>query len=485
MFLKQKSASPNHNTAKSRGMSLSRRDVLQIGSLSLFGGMSLPRLLQAANGRDTYEPPKAKSVILFNMLGGPSHQDMFDMKPEAPVEIRGEFQPIDTSLAGLQICEHMPRISRLMHRGTLIRSVTHGYNAHNPLNIMTGFSLGPPGQLRSEPTDPPDVGAICQYLKLGPPDMPGSVCMPCYPGWGESSMYPGIQRPGPYGGFLGSQYDPLFTVCEPTFAYKPQDPYYEPVWPYGEPLLPKVASESSLTTDQILLRRSILDRMDESFEASRKSGSIDRMEHFQERAFSMLTSSKVRDAFDLSLEADSMRDGYGRNLFGSCMLAARRLVETGVPYISIHAENFIPYGYTYDMHSKNFAMLKNYNLPVLDQMLPTLIEDLEQRGLLATTVIMVMGEMGRSPRVNSSAGRDHWPQCGFSLLFGGGIKEGMVYGKSDKQAAYPIENPTSPADIVSTIYHLLGIDPHTMVPDSLGRPISISHGGHVLWDILA
>ena len=193
----------------------------------------------------------------------------------------------------------------------------------------------------------------------------------------------------------------------------------------------------------------------------------------------------MRDAFDLSLEDNAMRDRYGRNLFGSSMLVARRLVETGVPYISVHAENFIPYGFTYDMHENNFGMLRNYNLPVLDQMLPTLVEDLEQRGLLESTIIMVMGEMGRSPRVNGKAGRDHWPQCGFCLFIGGGFKEGAVYGKSDKQAAYPTENPTSPADLVSTIYHLLGIDPHTMVPDALNRPISISHGGHVLWDILA
>ncbi|MDA0834325.1 MAG: DUF1501 domain-containing protein [Planctomycetota bacterium] len=463
---------------------LSRRDVLQIGGLSLFTGMTVPKLLHASV-KNAYEEPKAKSVILFNMLGGPSHHDMFDMKPEAPVEIRGEFNPIDTSVPGLQICEHMPRISRIMHKATLIRSVTHGYNAHNPLPIMSGFTGGNFAQIKTEPTDPPDIGAICQYLQFGPHDMPGAVCLPCYPGFGEAANYPGIRRPGPYGGFLGSQYDPLFAVCEPTFAYLPKTPYYEPVWPYGEPKLPNIAAESALTTQQLVQRRELLNRLDDSFKSVRKSASIDRMEHFQKRAFSMLTSSKVRDAFDLSLEDSNLRDRYGRHLWGSSMMVARRLVESGVPYISVHAENFPPHGYTYDMHENNFAMLRDYNLPVLDQMLPTLVEDLEQRGLLESTVIMVMGEMGRSPRVNSNAGRDHWPQCGFCLFFGGGFKKGAVYGKSDKQAAYPTENPTSPADLVCTIYHLLGIDPHTMVPDSLGRPISISHDGHVLWDILA
>ena len=191
---------------------VTRRELMRVGALSLFGGMTMPRLLEAANS-GTRRPGKARSVILFNLLGGPSHMDMFDMKPAAPAEIRGEFRPIQTSLSGLSICEHLPRTAGWMHRASLIRTVTHNYNAHNPLAMLTGWTGGENAQIQAKNTDPPDIGAICQYLGLGPRDVPGAVCMPCYPGWGE-----GIRRPGPYGGYLGKQYDPFFSFCNPTFG---------------------------------------------------------------------------------------------------------------------------------------------------------------------------------------------------------------------------------------------------------------------------
>lgn len=462
-----------------------RRELMQVGGLSLFGGMSLPQLLQASEERPASNPGKARSVIMFNLLGGPSHQDMFDMKPEAPLEIRGEFRPIATSLSGLQICEHLPGTAQQMHRSALIRTVTHSYNAHNPLAMMTGFAQGNTAQLRALPTDPPDIGAICQYLKRGPEDLPGAVCLPCYPGWGESSMYPGIQRPGPYGGFLGSQYDPLFSYCAPTFSRKPEQPYYDPVWPLGEPQMPSLGEIPELSVDRMDRRRSVLEQLDQQFRSASKNDSVERMHKFQQRAFSMLTTNKTRDAFDLSNEPAAIRDRYGRNLFGSSLLVARRLVEGGVPFVSVHAENFLPNGsFTYDMHENNFALLKDYNLPVLDMAFPALVDDLSDRGLLDSTLIVVMGEMGRSPRVNAKAGRDHWPQCGFSLLCGGGIRQGTVYGSTDKQAAYPSNNPVSPGDVVATIYHLLGIDPHMTVPDQTGRPFPIAHGGEPIWDVI-
>lgn len=464
---------------------ITRRDLMQVGGLSLFAGLNLPRLLQAAETKPAVRPGQAKSVILFNLLGGPSQMDMFDMKPAAPVEVRGEFQSIDTSLPGLQICEHLPNTAKLMHKACLIRTVTHGYNAHNPLNIMTGFSGGKFDQLRPEPTDPPDIGAVCQYLGMSPRDLPGAVCLPCYPGWGESSMYPGIRRPGPYGGYLGSQYDPLFAVCEPKFGREPNVAYYDPVIPMGEPRLPSLDELPDITVNRLDRRRSMLDQLDGHFELTRQSRSVDRLSHFQQRAFDMLTSSKTRDAFDLSRESDSLRDRYGRNLSGSSLLVARRLVEVGVPFISVHAEIFGKYGHSYDMHENNFGMLKNSNLPILDMAYPALIEDLESRGLLDSTLVVVMGEMGRSPKVNAKAGRDHWPQCGFSLLTGGGTRPGVVYGETDKQAAYPISHPVSPADIVATIYQLLGVDPHLTVPDQTGRPNHIAHGGEPIREILA
>jgi hypothetical protein len=469
---------------------VTRRELMRVGGLSLFAGMNLPRMLQAADASPPAKPSnqrraRAKSVILFNLLGGPSQMDMFDLKPQAPTEVRGEFQPISTSVPGLQICEHLPQTAKWMHKACLIRSVTHNYNAHNPLPIMSGFTGGAFNQIAAEQTDPPDIGAICQYLGMGHPEMPGAVCLPCYPGWGESSMYPGIRRPGPYGGFLGSQYDPLFSVCDPKFDREPKVLYYDPVIPVGEPKLASLDELPGLTANRLDERRSIVDQLNAQAATLLESRAVDRLSHFQHRALDMLTSSQTRAAFDLSREPDSLRDRYGRNLSGSSLLVARRLVEAGVPFISVHAEIFGKYGHSYDMHENNFGMLKNSNLPILDQAYPALIADLEERGLLDSTLVMVMGEMGRTPRINAKAGRDHWPQCGFSLLTGGGVKSGFVFGETDRQAAYPTKDPVSPADIVATVYQLLGIDPHMTVPDRFGRPIHIAHGGEPIRDILA
>ena len=468
--------------SRDAGGELTRREIIRVGGLSLFAGMSVPRMLAAAGGAKP--KGRAKSVILFNLLGGPSHQDMFDLKPNAPKEIRGEFKPIASSLSGLQICELLPNTAKLMHKACLIRSVTHGYNAHNPLNIMTGFLKGDPKQLKPERTDPPDIGAICQYLGMGPSGMPGAFCLPCYPGWGERSQYPGIRRPGPYGGFLGHQYDPLISVCNPTFERVPKRKYYDPVWPMGEPLLPFDEAPKEMTLNRFNDRRKLLEQFDNQFRSIDKENAIGRMDKVKQQAFSMIHSSRTRTAFDLSRESNKMRERYGRNLHGSSMLVARRLVEAGVPFISVHAENFIPHGFTYDMHENNFGMLKNYNLPVLDKCYPALVTDLESRGLLDSTLIVVMGEMGRTPKINSKAGRDHWPQCGFCLLTGGGVKSGMVFGATDKHAAYPVSDAVTPSDIVATIYHLLGIDPHLTVDDPSGRPIPIAHGGKVIRQVL-
>ena len=456
---------------------VSRRELMRVGGLSLLGGLTLPRLLRAAEA-PAVRPGTAKSVIMFNLLGGPSHMDMFDLKPLAPPEIRGEFNPIETSLPGLVICEHMPKLSRWMHKATLIRTFTHDFNSHDPLPFMTGYTdQGFVDQFK--PTDPPDIGAVCQYLGLGPRDLPGAVCMPCFPGSGEM----GYRRRGPYGGFLGSQYDPLFTLANPTFDREPKVNYYDPVLPQGEPILPGL--DEQMTVDRLDRRRSLVSQLDERFALVRAQGAIERMDKFQARAYELLTTSKTRDAFDLSREPDAVRDHYGRFLTGACMLTARRLVEAGVPFVSVHQEIFRHYGHSYDMHANNFGMLRDSNLPMLDQVVPALLEDLDQRGLLDSTLVVVMGEMGRSPRVNGAAGRDHWPQCGFSLLFGGGVRQGTVHGATDKQAAYPSRDPVSPADFVATIYHLLGIDPHLAVHDASGRPIQIAHGGEPIRQVIA
>jgi hypothetical protein len=458
---------------------LNRRELMRVGALSLFGGMTLPRLLRAAESQPVRKGP-ARSVILFNLLGGPSHMDMFDMKPDAPAEIRGEFRPIQTSLPGLTVCEHLPRTARWMHRASLIRTVTHNYNAHNPLAMLTGYTGGDNAQIHAKDTDPPDIGAICQYLGMGRRDVPGAVCMPCYPGWGE-----GIRRPGPYGGYLGRQYDPFFSLCNPTFARKPRVPHYDPVRPIGQPLMPSLDALPEMTVDRLDSRHSLLDQLNEQFRGWNSSPAIETMSKYGQQAFSMLSSNATREAFDLSKEPDAVRDRYGRNLSGSSLLTARRLVEAGVTFISVHAEIFGANGHSYDMHENNFGMLKDFNLPILDMAYPALVQDLEERGLLDSTLVVVMGEMGRSPKVNTQAGRDHWPQCGFSLLTGGGVKSGTVHGATDKHAAYPSRDPVSPGEVVATIYHLLGIDPEMTVPDLSGRPIAIAHGGQPIHGVIA
>lgn len=466
-------------TAKRLCDGVNRREVMRVGGLSLFGGLNWTQLAQAAGAAATDRGP-AKSVIMFNLLGGPSHIDMFDMKPQAPVEIRGEFSSIPTSVPGLTICELLPRLSQWMHRATLIRTFSHMLNSHDPLPFMTGFTDGNPAA-QAMPTDPPDIGAICQYLGLGPKDLPGAVCMPCFPGSGEK----GHRRRGPYGGFLGKQYDPLFTLCNPTFSREPKVKYYDPVMAVGEPVPPTAEALADMTVERLDRRRSLMSQIDSEFARTQESSAIDTMSEAQRRAFLLLTSGRTRDAFDLNLEPASIREAYGRHLPGASLLIARRLVESGVPFVSVHQEIFDYYGHSYDMHSNNFSMLRNLNLPLLDQVIPALLQDLDSRGLLDSTLVVVMGEMGRTPKVNASAGRDHWPQCGFSLLFGGGVKQGLVYGSTDSIGAYPDSHPVSPADFVATIYQLMGIDPHMTVPDRSGRPIFIAHGGEPVHEIIA
>lgn len=451
---------------------VSRRELMKVGALSLFGGVTLPDRAEASGRPAGLARGPARSVILFNLLGGPSHIDMFDLKPEAPDGIRGEFRPIFTSLPGLQICEHLPRLARWMHRATLIRSFSHTFNSHDPLPIMTGFTDNRPLD-QASPTDPPDIGAICQYLGLGPGDLPGAVCMPCFPGAGEM----GWRRRGPYGGFLGKRYDPLFTQCKPTFEREPKVKYYDPVLPVGEPVLPGAESLDELPALRLDRRRSLLGQLDELAIRADRSRDVATMDDTMSRAFAMMTSGRVRAAFDLSGEPAGVGEMYGRSLTGSCLLLARRLVEAGVPFVSVHQEIFDHYGHSYDMHENNFSMLRDSNLPLLDKVVPALLEDLDVRGLLDSTLVVVMGEMGRSPRVNGKAGRDHWPQCGFSLLFGGGVNQGLVHGSSDRIGAYPSSHPVSPPDLVATIYHLMGIDPAMTVRDRAGRPVPIAHGG--------
>lgn len=462
---------------------LKRREALTVGGLSLFSGLSLPTLLRASEhaaipSRTPVLPSgPAKSVILVNLFGGPPHQDMFDLKPKAPENVRGEFSGIDTTVPGLQICELLPETAKVMDRASLIRTYSHKYNSHNPYNVLTGFDGGNDREnYFAKRTDHPGMGAILQHLNIGATDVPRYVMMPAFPGYTQA-----LRRAGPYGGYLGSQYDPLFTVCDPKVERESKDDY-DPVVAMGQPVLPSLDELPSVTTDRLDRRKSLLTQIDEQVAQLEGARSSLSMTHFQKQVFTILTGSRTRLAFDLEQEPDDVRDQYGRNIWGSSMLIARRLVEAGSTFITIHWES--KGKNHWDLHANNFGMLKSH-LPQLDQMVPSLIRDLDDRGLLDSTLVVVMGEMGRTPRVNAKSGRDHWPQCGFSLLFGGGTKRGFVLGKTDAQAAWPVDRPVSAGDMVATIYQQLGVDPRLTVPDLSGRPIHISHGGAPVHEIIA
>lgn len=459
---------------------VTRRELLRAAALSA-GGMLLPAGKAAAAPRAGRPSGRAHSVILLNLFGGPSHLDTFDMKPAAPAEVRGEFSPIATSVPGLHICEHLPRTARLMHRVSLIRTLSHRYNSHNPYAVLTGFTGGEDrDNYFAKPSDHPGMGAVCKYLGLGRRDSASYVIMPAFPGYSQ-----GLRRAGPYGGYLGNQFNPLFSTCAPRFdrAVDIDRDSYDPVTPWGRPQFPSLGMEADVTVDRLDRRRTLLQQVDvhaRRFEASR---AISHMSHSQREAMNLLTSSQVRQAFDLSREPATLRQRYGEDLYGSSALMARRLVESGAGFIVVNTES--RGGGHWDTHEKNFSMLKDYLLPMLDRVLTALLDDLAARGLLDTTLVAVMGDMGRTPKINAKAGRDHWPQCGFCLLAGGGIRAGQVFGETDRLGGYPRNNPVSPGDVCATLYHLLGIDANATVPDQLGRPIHIAHGGEPIGGVIA
>lgn len=463
----------NHSIGKSACKGPTRRGFLTFGA-----GAFLPSLLGQGYARGG-QNSKTRSVILVNLFGGPSHIDTFDLKPDAPKEVRGEFGGISTSIPGYRVCEHMPQIASRMDRATIIRSVSHGYNSHNPYSVLTGYTGGSDREnYFAKPSDHPSMSAVCQHLGKKTPGVPFHVLMPAFPGFSQ-----GLRRAGPYGGYLGRQYDPLLTQCEPVFSRK--GAFYDPVLPIGVPLLGGLGQGTGITLERMENRRRLHERM----QAARKSQDAGLVgagwNRQQQEAFELLTSSKIGSAIDLEREPSALRDRYGRNLYGSSLLASRRLVEAGVTFVTVNWECAADtHGGHWDMHNNNFGMLK-FNLPVLDGMVSALMDDLEARGLWDSTLVIVTGEMGRTPKVNGAAGRDHWPQCGFCLLFGSQIQKGMIFGASDKQAAYPVDHPVSPGDLCATVYHLLGLDSEATMMDNLGRPIHVSHGGKPIMQILS
>lgn len=448
------------------------------------GGFGLPQMLQAEQ-TGLSKDAKAKNVIFIFLLGGAATQDMYDLKPNAPSEVRGEFKPIPTTVPGIEVCEHLPKFAQLAHQFAFIRSVNHKAGCHNCLPCYTGFDVIPPDQ-HPRPTDAPSIGSVLQYMSGERTETPQYVYMPHWLGWGQS-----FRRSGPYGGFLGKQYDALTTECMPfydkdSFAPSPGTPQIV----RGAPVLPSTSLEDGMTIDRLNTRRSLLSQIDTERRRMDQSVSVtsSSYQRNQRQAFDILTSSAMRQAFDLSQEDPQMVDRYGQTLFGNSTLIARRLIEAGVRFVNVTWDLFwgpvnVDYD-AWDTHNNNFNILKKNKLPGFDQTMHALMTDLQERGLLDETLIVVTSEMGRTPRINANSGRDHWTNCYGSLLAGAGVRGGTVYGASDTQAAYVADNPVRPADLLATIYRTLGIDPATRVPDQTGRPIEIAQGGHEIVEVM-
>ena len=362
---------------------------------------------------------------------------------------------------------------------------------------MTGFTDDQPSA-QAMPTDPPDIGAICQHLKLGPKDLPGAVCLPCFPGSGQK----GHRRRGPYGGFLGRSCDPLFTLCKPTFDREPSPNDYDPVMPMGQPFPPTPDDLPEMTVNRLDERKSLLTQLDTVFAESSRSPAVTSMDQVKQKAFSILTSGRTRDAFDLEQESSGTRDRYGQNLVGSSMLIARRLVEAGCSFVTMVMENPFVSGlkspklgfYNWDSHAVNCDLWVDarHRFPVYDKAVTALIEDLHQRGLTEKVLLVVTGEFGRSPKISRADGgskglrygREHWPRAMSVLVCGGGMEHGQVVGSTNALGEHPHDRPLTPNDLWATIYKHLGIDQNATIPDHTGRPQFILPFGKPIAELL-
>jgi len=458
---------------------LTRRETLTAGALSLLGGaFNLPSLLRAEENRPAdARPGKAKSVILMYLLGGAPTQDMFDMKPAAPDKIKGEFKPISSNVQGMDLCEHLPRMARWMHKSAMVRTVNHKAGCHNPLPSYTGHEIAVADTTSTKDTYPPSMGSVCEYLRDERDDLPAYVYLPNFAGAGNGTT--GVVRyPGPYAGFLGKRYDPLFSEFDKTITHQ----FHGAKVLGGAPFLSgnsKLAGD--ITLDMFQAREDLLrqfNRQQRRVESDRSLADLDRT---QQRAISLLTSNRLKSAFDLSAVDPKVVEQYGHTLFGSSSLVARRLVEAGVRFANVTWE--YPADNSWDTHADNFNWLRGA-LPVLDAAYSGLLEDLEASGLLDETLVVLMSDMGRTPQVNASAGRDHWSYCYTVMFAGAGIKGGTICGESDAHAAYVKTRPVSTSDICATIYQCLGIDPQMPVYDN-GRPVPVAHGGQPIHEILA
>ena len=433
-----------------------RRDFLQVGTLGAIG-LGLPQLLQAKDA-GLVDPAKDKrSCILIFNLGAPSQLDTFDMKPNAPAEIRGPFKPISTVADGIQLSEILPKHAQIADKIAFVRSCFHrGAAVHD-----AGWQIMQTGRLFTGGVNTPHVGSAAWYLRGPRGDLPPHVVLPETMGRGGGNL-----PNGQAGGFLGKAYDPFALLADPSKEnFKVPD------------LLPPSSIPAARMERRQRLRATVEESM-KQFEASESAKLMD--EHFA-TAYRLMTSPQARDAFDLSKESTQMRERYGMNRFGQCCLLARRLVEAGVRFVTINTFLTVFDEITWDIHgSKPFTSIegmKNIVAPMYDQGYAALISDLSDRGLLDDTLVANMAEFGRTPKVNPAGGRDHWPQC-FTVYFaGGGVKGGQVVGASDPIGAVPDDRPVEPPEVVATIFHSLGLKLTEHLPGPAGRPFPLVDSG--------
>ncbi len=436
---------------------MNRRDMLRIGVAgTATGSIGLPQLLAAEaakqHGVDTSK--EDVSLIILFLQGGLSTIDTLDLKPNAPAEFRGEFDPIDTVVPGLQLCEHIPGLAQVADRFSLLRNFTHHNSGHGAADhfMLTGYfpRAGFNSSLKPNNHYPAHGSIIAK--KLGPRgSVPPYVCLP--------KMH---RSCGP--AYLGSTCAPFVVEADPNAPdFKVPD------------LVPPLA----VSSDRLDARREILKTVDRYQKSAEVAANTDArtLTTFQRKAFDLITSPATQIAFDIDAESADVRDAYGRHSLGQSCLMARRLVETGVRCVTIDHTNW-------DTHYNNFEVLKNDLLPHLDSGLPMLLRDLEDRGMLDTTMVCVMGEFGRTPRVNKQAGRDHWGPSNTILLAGGGIQHGRVIGATNPRGERPATDPVGPADLSATMYHCLGIDGGEEFYTPEGRPVPIVNDGRVLTELL-
>lgn len=449
----------------------SRRHLLKVGGLGLLG-LTMPRWLQAQAVKKGPEA-KAKSIIFLFQFGGPSHIDMFDRKPDAPEGIRGPLKGIPTNLPGVHVCEGLPRVAKIMDKVTLIRSMHHTMKNHNSAAYYALTGHAPPSddiRLRDSQDLFPAYASVVDKLAPSGGEMLTAISYPYV-------IRDGSVTPGQHASFLGKMHDP-FLVTE-----DPNAPDFK---------LPELSLPSDVSYERLTARRELQKMIDAQTRMLDYSAAARGMDAYYEKALAMLHSERLRKAFDLSAEPEELREKYGKSTYGQSLLLARRLVEAGTKFVTVYFSSNIggqsTTGGGWDTHGFNntrmYPIIEKYHLPITDQTLPTFLEDMDSRGLLKDTLVVWMGEFGRTPKINSNASRDHWPDCYTVLLAGGGVKRGFIYGASDKNGAYPAENPVRPDDLAATMFHALGIDPHTHVYDVGNRPLQIANGNPVM-DVFA